>query len=164
MTENNNDFQQNTVLSEKEKTENQQTTDSVSQQPTEKQLNQIARLHKECAKYRTALNTSNSEKAELEKLFNNLKADYASISKQNYDQSIITKLEKAGCLKPSLVLKDIPEDCQNVDEFVQEYQQNNPFLFKKPQTRHGYTFKNGKASNYTASQQMNNYIRSALGR
>jgi len=167
MSENNAEIQQNdAALSEKEPqpAETPQTSDSESQQPSEKQLNQIAKLHRECAKYRTALNTSNSEKAELQKLFDDLKADYALLSKQNNDQNIIRKLERAGCLKPALVLKDIPEDCQNTDEFLEEYQALNPFLFQKPKTRHGFSFKGGKASNYTASQQMNNYIRSAIGR
>ena len=167
MTEDNLNFQQNNdVLSEKDiqDTENCQAVESEAQQTQQKQLNQIAKLHRECARYRTALNTSNSEKADLEKLVNNLKADFDSVSRQNYNQNIIRKLENAGCLKPSLVLKDIPEDCQNIDEYLEEYKNNNSFLFRQPKSRHGFSFKNGKATNFTASQQMNSYIRSALGR
>lgn len=166
------DFQQNVTTTEKSElppaTEAENNTiqndEPEVQQLSQKQLNEIAKLHRECAKYRTALNSSNTEKADLEKLFQNLKADFDSVSRQKYNQEILHKLEMAGCLKPDLVLKDIPVDCENLDGFLADYKKNNNFLFKKEKVRHGFTFRGGKSTNYTPSQQMNNYIRSALGR
>lgn len=130
----------------------------------QKQLSEIAKLHRECAKYRTSLNSANTEKAELEKLLQNLKADFETISKEKLNQEILYKLEMSGCLKPNLVLKDIPAECENLDDFLTDYKNNNPFLFQQQKTRHGFAFKGVKSTNYTSSQQMNNYIRSALGR
>ncbi len=133
-------------------------------QNSSKQVNELAKLHRECAKYRTALNSSNSEKQELQKLVEDYKQQISDITKQNNEQKILQKLEAKGCLKPNLVLNDIPAECENIDEFLKDYAQNNPFLFKKTVSRHGFNFSGAKASNYTTSQQMNNYIRSALGR
>ncbi len=126
--------------------------------------NEIAKLHRECAKYRNALKAFNEEKATTQKQFDEIKTELNSVYQQKREQNILFKLEKSGCLKPSLVLKDIPEDCSDLDEFILVYQKENPFLFKCPKTKHGYSFRGNRASNYSSSQQMNNYIRSALRR
>ncbi|MGN0014240.1 MAG: hypothetical protein ACI37T_02340 [Candidatus Gastranaerophilaceae bacterium] len=126
--------------------------------------NEIAKLHRECAKYRNALKTSNEEKADVQKQFDEIKTELDSVCKQKIQQDILFKLEKFGCLKPSLVLKDMLEECDNIDEFLASYRVENPFLFESPKVKHGYSFRGGRAVNYTPSQQMNNYIRSALGR
>ncbi|MBQ2643980.1 hypothetical protein IJG14_00225 [bacterium] len=169
MNDNSNDLIQNQNVDEnyspeENNDENQLNSEPEVQNLSQKQLKQIAKLHKECAKYRTALNASNAEYADLKSLFQNLQVQFDTVSKQKNNQDYIHKLENLGCLKPELVLKDIPDDCQNFDEFINEYQINNPFLFKKTKYRHGFSFRGSKSSNYTASQQMNNYIRSALGR
>lgn len=126
--------------------------------------NEIAKLHRECAKYRNALKASIEEKDFACKKFDDIKSELDSVYKQKREQDILFKLEKSGCLKPSLVLKDIPSDCPDLDEFLSIYQKENPFLFKSNKVKHGYAFRGCRASNYTPSQQMNNYIRSALGR
>lgn len=126
--------------------------------------NEIAKLHRECAKYRNALKASIEEKADVQKRFDDIKTELDSVHKQKYQQDILFKLEKYGCRKPDLVLKDIPENCENLEEFLSDYQKENPFLFESPKVKHGYSFRGSRASNYTPSQQMNNYIRSALGR
>ena len=151
------DFNDNTALPEGEQKE-------PEAQNSFKQVNELAKLHRECAKYRTALNSSNSEKQELQKLVEDYKQQISDINKQNNQQKILQKLEAKGCLKPNLVINDIPAECEDIDEFLTVYAENNPFLFKKTVTRHGFNFSGAKASNYTTSQQMNNYIRSALGR
>ncbi len=125
---------------------------------------EVAKLHRECAKYRTALNASNEEKTALQKDFEEAKSKIENLTKQKNESEILHKLDKIGCLKPNLVLSEIPADCEDLDHFLKVYKNENPFLFKSEKIRHGFAFRGGKASNYTTSQQMNNYIRSALGR
>lgn len=128
------------------------------------QNSEVAKLHRECAKYRTALNASNDEKTTLQKNFDEAKCQIENLTKQKKEGEILHKLEKIGCLKPNLVLSEIPAECEDLDDFLVVYKKENPFLFESEKTRHGFAFRGGKASNYTTSQQMNNYIRSALGR
>lgn len=128
------------------------------------QNSEVAKLHRECAKYRTALNASNEEKTVLQQNFDEAKNQIENLTKQKFEGEILHKLDKIGCLKPKLVLSEIPADCEDIDDFLKVYKNENPFLFKSEKTRHGFSFRGGKASNYTTSQQMNNYIRSALGR
>lgn len=125
---------------------------------------EIAKLHRECAKYRNALKTSNLEKDEALKRFEEIKTELDSVCKQKREREIFYTLEKFGCLKPDLVIKDIPENCENVEDFLSSYKTQNPFLFESPKTKHGFAFRSNRAVNYSPSQQMNNYIRSALGR
>ena len=120
------------------------------------QNSEVAKLHRECAKYRTALNASNEEKTVLQQNFDEAKNQIENLTKQKFEGEILHKLDTIGCLKPKLVLSEIPADCEDIDGFLKVY--------KNEKTRHGFSFRGGKASNYTTSQQMNNYIRSALGR
>ena len=129
-----------------------------------KRESDISKLHKECAKYRLALKTSNEEKLSIQQQFDDVKKQLESVKIQNFEQLAILKLDKQGCLRSSLVLKDIPQDCDNLDEFIENYKKNYPFLFSKKKNKHGFSFKSGKNANYTPSQKMNNYIRSAIGR
>lgn len=128
------------------------------------QNSEIAKLHRECAKYRTALNASNEEKTVLQQNFDEAKNQIENLTKQKFESEILHKLEKIGCLKPTLVLSEIPAECEDIDDFLKVYKKENSFLFKGEKNRHGFSFRGGKSSNYTTSQQMNNYIRSALGR
>ena len=100
----------------------------------------------------------------LETQLNETKQQLADLQKQARDKDFTARLDKAGCLKSKLVLNEIPDDCENPDDFIARYKKENPFLFRKEKFKHGYSFKGPKARNYTASQQMNNLIRSALGR
>lgn len=124
----------------------------------------VARLHKECAKYRLALKTSNQEKLTVQQQFDDVRKQLESLKAQSFEQTAMMKLDKQGCLRSALVLKDIPQDCENLDEFIENYKKNCPFLFSKQKSKHGFSFKGGKNANYTPSQKMNNYIRSAIGR
>ena len=124
----------------------------------------VARLHKECAKYRLALKTSNQEKLTVQQQFDDVRKQLESLKAQSFEQIALMKLDKQGCLRSALVLKDIPQDCENLDEFIENYRKNCPFLFSNKKSKHGFSFKGGKNANYTPSQKMNNYIRSAIGR
>lgn len=153
----------NTVSDSQPVVENEKINRQIIQQKNAKS-NELAKLHRECAKYRTALNSTSDEKISLQKQFDDLKIQLAEVTNQKREQEILFKLEKNGCLKPKLVLSEIPADCDDLDEFLSKYKNENPFLFKTKKEKHGYSFRGVRASNYTASQQMNNYIRSALGR
>ena len=133
-------------------------------QPDVKKDGDIARLHKECAKYRLALKNSNQEKLSIQQQFDDVRKELESVKLQNFEQLALSKLDKQGCLRSALVFKDIPQNCENLDDFIENYKKNNPFLFKKQKSKHGFSFKSGKNANYTPSQKMNNYIRSAIGR
>jgi len=124
----------------------------------------IAKLHKECAKYRLALKNSNQEKLSIQQQFDDVRKELESVKIRNFEQLALLKLDNYGCLRSALVIKDIPQNCENLDDFIENYKQNNPFLFKKQKSKHGFSFKCGKNANYTPSQKMNNYIRSAIGR
>jgi len=153
-------------LSVSEVSENQPAVENSepAAQKNASQNSEVAKLHRECAKYRTALNASNEEKSMLQKDFDEAKCRIENLTKQKNEGEILHKLDKIGCLKPNLVLAEIPADCEDLDKFLKVYKSENPFLFKSEKIRHGFAFRGGKASNYTTSQQMNNYIRSALGR
>lgn len=129
-----------------------------------KKESDVAKLHKECAKYRLALKTSNQEKLSIQQQFDDVKKQLESVKAQSFEQIALMKLDKQGCLRSALVLKDIPQNCENLDEFIENYKKNCPFLFSNKKNKHGFSFKGGKNANYTPSQKMNNYIRSAIGR
>ncbi len=134
-----------------------QTQDAFS--PDEK-----ARLRREAAKYRTAAKSELARNEALSKELSETKAELERYVLERKNSLIVSKLDKAGCLKSRLVLADFPEDCDDPDEFIKAYKKENPFLFRKEKVKHGYAFKSGRAKNYSPSQQMNNLIRSALGR
>ena len=125
---------------------------------------ELKKLHRECAKYRTELKSSKEENVSLQKGFDELKSELESVKKSSKEQQIIHKLEKLGCLKPALVLNDIPHDCSDLDSFLSQYKNDNKFLFQTTKEKHGFSFKSGRNRNLSPAQQMNHYIRSAVGR
>lgn len=155
-------------LTVSENSEHQPAVEQEKEEPAAQknvsQNSEVAKLHRECAKYRTALNAANEEKTTLQKDFDEAKIKIENLTKQKIESEILHKLEKIGCLKPTLVLSEIPADCEDIDEFLKVYKNENQFLFRSEKSRHGFSFRGGKTSNYTTSQQMNNYIRTALGR
>lgn len=83
---------------------------------------EIAKLHKECAKYRTALKTSNEEKEAVQRQFDDLQQEYKRVLNSKREQEILHKLQIKGCKKPELALRDIPTDCNDLDEFCRSTQ------------------------------------------
>jgi len=51
-----------------------------------------------------------------------------------------------------------------LDEFIEKYKEENSFLFKSPKQNIGSVFKTSGKQNLSPSQQMDAYIRAALGR
>lgn len=129
---------------------------------------EIEKLRKEAAKYRSSSKAQEAQKLEIEQKALEIQTELDSLKNEHRNLSIIRKLDKAGCIKSELVAKDIPADLdlsEGLDGFIKDYKEQNEFLFKAPkQSTIGGTFKASGAKNLTPSQQMDAYIRAALGR
>ena len=55
-------------------------------------------------------------------------------------------------------------DPDTLETFIEDYKENNKFLFKAQKQNAGGTFKASGIKNLTPSQKMDAYIRAALGR
>lgn len=125
---------------------------------------QIAELRKEAASYRVTAKKSASEKQTVEEQLKSLQEEFARTKEENRTVRLQSMLDKAGCVKSELVIKDIPADCEDPKAWIEKYKQENAFLFKQEPPSHGGAYKPQGAKNLTPSQQMDNYIRTALGR
>ena len=128
---------------------------------------ELERLRKEAAKYRNSSRIENRAKLELQAKAEEISKELEALKAEHRNLSIIQKLDKAGCIKSELVAKDIPADLSSsddLDKFIQKYKEENKFLFKTPKQNAGGTFKTSGRKNLTPSQQMDAYIRAALGR
>lgn len=125
---------------------------------------QIEKLRQEAAQNRAAARDALEAKAELEKKAAEISAELAQLKSAHRAEMIMRKFDAAGCVKSSLALKDVPEDCTDLDKFIETYRIENPFLFTKNKTLHGGLFKPQKTEVLTPSQRMDRAIRTALGR
>ena len=128
---------------------------------------ELERLRKEAAKYRNSTKIENQAKLELQAKAEEISKELEALKAEHRTLSIIQKLDKAGCVKSELVAKDIPSDLsssEELDNFIRNYKEENKFLFKTPKQNAGGVFKSSGRKNLTPSQQMDAYIRAALGR
>ena len=128
---------------------------------------ELEKLRKEAAKYRNSTKAEEQEKLEIQAKAHEIQKELESLKAQHRTLSIIQKLDKAGCIKSELVAKDIPAQMslsEDLDKFIEKYKEENKFLFKAPKQNAGGNFKASGAKNLTPSQQMDAYIRAALGR
>ena len=125
---------------------------------------QISELRKESAKYRTAAKANATEKQSVEEQLKELQEKFALTEKENKLVKRQSLLDKAGCIKSDLVVNVIPDDCDDVQGWIDNYKKENEILFKKETTNHGTAYKPSIAGNLTPSQRMDQYIRAALGR
>lgn len=88
-----------------------------------------------------------------------LKEEISLLKKENFNIKTLAALEKSGCLKPELAAKTIPENCENIQEWVEQFKAENDILFRKPLQDHGNTFKPTQCTNLSPVEIMNNYIR-----
>ena len=131
---------------------------------TEVMKKEIEKLRKEAAKYRVASKTEESQKLAITQKAKEIQKELEELRTNNRNLIIMRKLDKAGCIKSELVAKDIPQDCENLDSFIEKYKEENKFLFKTPKQNIGGTFKSSGRKNLSPSQRMDAYIRAALGR
>ena len=125
---------------------------------------QIEKLREEASKNRVAAKEALDAKAALEAQAEEIRTELEALKRAHRAEVIMRKFDAAGCVKSSLALKDVPEDCEDLDGFVEAYRAENPFLFNKTKTKHGGFFKPQKTRILSASQEMDRAIRTALGR
>ncbi len=125
---------------------------------------QISDLRKEAAKYRTTAKTTATEKQTVEEQLKILQEEFAKTKKENTLVKRQSLLDKAGCIKSDLVVNVIPDDCEDVQGWIENYKKENGILFKKETTNHGGGYKPSTTSNLTPAEQMNSFIRTAAGR
>lgn len=127
---------------------------------------EMQRLRDESAKNRKTLKTEAEEKLNLQAKAEEIQAELTALKATHRSLNIMRLLDKAGCIKSELVAKDIPEDCKDFEEFIENYKKENGFLFQSLQQKQnrGGSYKPSTTVNLTPSQQMDAYIRQALGR
>lgn len=128
---------------------------------------EVEKLRKEAAKYRTSSKKEEEQKLALEAKAKEIQEELESLKNEHRKLNVMCKLDKAGCVKSELVAKDIPEDVSGeaLDEFIAQYKEQNSFLFQEQKgSSFGGTFKSAVTKVLTPSQQMDAYIRAALGR
>ena len=125
--------------------------------------NQIADLRKEAAKYRINAKNSSAENQTAQEQLKSLQEELALTKKENLLVKRQLLLDKAGCIKSDLVANIIPEDCQDIQLWIDEYKRENGILFKQEEN-HGGGFKPVQINNLSPSELMNTFIRQAAGR
>lgn len=125
---------------------------------------EISKLRKESAKYRQSSRTNEAEKTAIQQKAEEIQKELEVLKSTHKTLNIVRKLDKAGCVKSELVAKDIPDDCEDIDSFIEKYKEENDFLFRAKKQSLGGTFKPSTTKALTPSQQMDAFIRAALGR
>lgn len=125
---------------------------------------EIEKLRKESAKYRTSAREEAAQRSVLQEKADVIQKELDNLKESNRNLKIMRALDNAGCLKSDLVAKDIPADCSDFEEFIENYKNENGFLFGVKKQTHGGNFKPHTSQNLTPSQRMDNYIRRALRR
>ena len=88
-----------------------------------------------------------------------LKKEIEQLKEENFNVKTISTLERAGCLKPELVLKSVPRDCENLGEWIDKFKAENDILFGSPDYCHGGAYKPTISKNLSPNEIMNNFIR-----
>lgn len=125
---------------------------------------EIEKLRKEAAKYRYVSKSESQQKAEIQKKADEIQKELDALKEVNRNLKVMRALDNAGCIKSELVAKDVPLDCDDLNAFIENYREENKFLFKSPKKTIGSTFKSSGAKSLSPAQQMDAYIRAALGR
>ena len=125
---------------------------------------EIEKLRKEAAKYRISSRAESEQRVLYQKKSEEIESELQTLKKSHYNLKVMRALDKAGCIKSELVAKDMPDNCEDLDKFIETYKEENKFLFKAPKQNIGTSFKSSGAKNLTSAQKMDAYIRAALGR
>ena len=139
---------------------NQSGTEQEIQSLREK----ISDLRKEAAKYRVNAKNFSAEKQTAQDELNTVKNELSVLKKENIFIKRQMLLDKSGCIKSDLVANIIPDDCEDVQLWIDEYKRDNGILFKDYSENHGGDFKPSNINNLSPSEVMNTFIRQAAGR
>lgn len=121
---------------------------------------QIADLRKEAASYRTKA----KGKETVEEQLKALQDEFAKTKRENRLVKNQSLLDKAGCIKSDLVASVIPDDCDNVQEWIDNYKKENEVLFKAASSNHGGNYKPANSNNVSPNEVVNQFIRLKSGR
>ena len=121
---------------------------------------EISDLRKEAASYRTKA----KGKETVEEQLKALQDEFAKTKRENRLVKNQALLDKAGCIKSDLVASIIPDDCANVQEWIDNYKKDNEILFKAATQNHGGNFKPSNGNNTNPHEAMNEFIRARSGR
>ena len=88
-----------------------------------------------------------------------LKEELSKLKAENFNLRAKSALEKSGCIKPDLAIKALPPDCENIQDWIENFKSENDILFKPESINHGANFKPTQCSNLSPVEIMNNYIR-----
>lgn len=120
---------------------------------------ELADVRKEAASYRTKA----KGKETVEEQLKALQDEFAKTKRENRLVKNQSLLDKAGCIKSDLVATVIPDDCDNVQEWIENYKKENEILFKTATQNHGGNFKPSNGTNVNPHDAINNFIRSKHG-
>ena len=112
---------------------------------------------KQSAENKVDDNTSSSD-AKLEAL----QKEIADLKAENRKIKASAALDKSGCIKTDLVIKALPDDCEDIQAWIDNYKEENEFLFKEQKPIHGGSYKPTQSANLSATEIMNNYIRGIM--
>lgn len=121
---------------------------------------ELADVRKEAASYRNKA----KGKETVEEQLKALQDEFAKTKRENRLVKNQALLDKAGCIKSDLVATVIPDDCDNVQEWIDNYKKDNEILFKAATTNHGGNFKPSNGNNTNPHDAMNEFIRAKSGR
>ena len=124
---------------------------------------EIADLRKEAAKYRINAKNANAETISAQEQLKSIQLELDTTKKECLILKRQALLDKAGCLKSELVAPAIPDDCEDIQSWIDNYKAQNQILFKK-EPNHGGGFKPSSINNLSPSAMMNSFIRNAAGR
>lgn len=163
-TDENFDNQQSGTGGQKTDLQNQQSGTGDGSENVEALKKEIAELRKEAAKYRNSAKATSTEKQTVEEQLRVIQEKLQETEKENKRVKVESLLDKSGCIKSDLVAKVIPNDCEDISAWIEDFKKNNAILFKTEKQNKGGGYKPTANNNLTPSQQMDYYIRSAMGR
>lgn len=88
-----------------------------------------------------------------------LQNEIEQLKSENFNIKAIAALDKAGCLNSALAVKDIPADCNDISKWVENFKNDNEYLFQKQPQNHSTTFKPAQFKTLSTNEIMNNFIR-----
>ena len=123
---------------------------------------EIADLRKEAASYRTKAKDTAKGKETVEEQLKALQDEFAKTKRENRLVKNQSLLDKAGCIKSDLVAPVIPDDCDDVQKWIEDYKKDNEVLFKSA-TNHGGNYKPSTSNNSNPHDVINEFIRARSG-
>lgn len=142
---------------------NQSGTDDTAEQIAALKA-EIADLRKEAASYRTKAKDTAKGKETVEEQLKTLQEEFAKTKRENRLVKNQSLLDKAGCIKSDLVATAIPDDCDDVQKWIEDYKKENEVLFKPAVNNHGGNYKPSTSNNINSHDAMNEFIRLQSGR